>query len=345
MICPKGKKLRSNVEIIRYLDANPYVKCDRNVTNTSTRVPSKICKNNLNNENKIQTEIIPTEISRDNNKRSEVALHHNYMDDHEKVLPNSKKSGFSLKVAEYLDWKKGKIRAVTDRQISKSDTNSTGDEPQKSQENEILITNSGSTNLENDQSKIDAQTSIIIDQNPFTKSIGDSKTQKTPNKVKKPEISKDSVDYLNWKKEQKKLAEIKKNVPNQTSGSETVNDSKISSDGIKQTPVKSKQTPAKSKQTPAKDKQTPAKKKDLFPYKCRQCTEAFASIDEIMKHCQTAHEEKKQEDETNNVNGNDNKEKQPNNVHEDDKQEQTEGQLISECPFDDLNFPKNQRKI
>ena len=67
----------------------------------------------------------------------------------------------------------------------------------------------------------------MIDQNQITKPIGDSKTQKTPNKIKKPEISKDSVDYLNWKKEQKKLAEIKKNVPNQTNENKTTNDPQL----------------------------------------------------------------------------------------------------------------------
>ena len=374
VISPAGKKLRSNVEINRYLEANPEVKCDRNITNTKFINSSKGVPNKIS-ENKNQTEMIPTEISRDNNKKSGVVLHHNYMDDHDKenkkkanqdeilkdstifpkkinkndlndvrnmVLPNSKKPGFSVKVAEYLDWKKGKIRAVADRQISKNDTNSTGDKPQKfpieTQGSEIPITNSESTNLENDQSKIVPQPSNIIDQNRITKSIGDSKTQKTPNKIKKPEISKDSVDYLNWKKEQKKLAEIKKNVPNQTSENKTTKDPKIFSDRIEQTPVKSKQTPAKSKQTPSngkqtpskskqtpsknkqtpsKSKQTPAKKKDLFPYKCRQCTEAFGSIDEIMKHCQTVHEEKKQEEETSNVH---NKHEQTNNVHENDEQ-------------------------
>ena len=354
VISPAGKKLRSNVEINRYLEANPGVKCDRNITNTKFINSSKGVPNKIN-ENKNQTEIIPTEISRDNNKKSSVILHQNYTDNHDKenkkkanqestislkkinkndlndvrnmVLPNSKKPGFSVKVAEYLDWKKGKIRAVADRQISKNDTNSIGDKPQKfpieTQESEIPITNSESTNLENDQSKIDPQTSNIIDQNPITKSIRDSKTQKTPNKIS-PEISKDSVDYLNWKKEQKKLAEIKKNVPNQTSENKTTNDPKIFSDRIEQTPVKSKQTPSngkqtpsKSKQTPSKSKQTPAKKKDLFPYKCRQCTEAFGSIDEIMKHCQTVHEEKKQEEETSNVH---NKHEQTNNVHENDEQ-------------------------
>ena len=39
------------------------------------------------------------------------------------VLPNSKKPGLSVKVAEYLDWKKGKIAAIADKQISKNDTN------------------------------------------------------------------------------------------------------------------------------------------------------------------------------------------------------------------------------
>ena len=34
VICPNGKKFRSNVEINRYLEANPEVKCDRNITNT-----------------------------------------------------------------------------------------------------------------------------------------------------------------------------------------------------------------------------------------------------------------------------------------------------------------------
>jgi len=33
--CPSGKRFRSNVEINRYLDANPDIKCDRNVTNTN----------------------------------------------------------------------------------------------------------------------------------------------------------------------------------------------------------------------------------------------------------------------------------------------------------------------
>ena len=32
---PCGKRFRSNPEIDRYLDQNPEVKCDRNVTNTS----------------------------------------------------------------------------------------------------------------------------------------------------------------------------------------------------------------------------------------------------------------------------------------------------------------------
>ena len=35
VICPSGKRFRSNVEINRYLDANPDIKCDRNVTNTN----------------------------------------------------------------------------------------------------------------------------------------------------------------------------------------------------------------------------------------------------------------------------------------------------------------------
>jgi hypothetical protein len=35
VICPSGKRFRSNVEINKYLDANPDIKCDRNVTNTN----------------------------------------------------------------------------------------------------------------------------------------------------------------------------------------------------------------------------------------------------------------------------------------------------------------------
>ena len=35
MFSPCGRRFRSNLEIDRYLDQNPEVKCDRNVTNTS----------------------------------------------------------------------------------------------------------------------------------------------------------------------------------------------------------------------------------------------------------------------------------------------------------------------
>ena len=35
VLSPQGKKLRSNIEIKKYLEVNPDIKCDRNVTNTS----------------------------------------------------------------------------------------------------------------------------------------------------------------------------------------------------------------------------------------------------------------------------------------------------------------------
>ena len=37
VICPQGKKLRSNNDIFKYLEANPDVKCDQSVTNTSRK--------------------------------------------------------------------------------------------------------------------------------------------------------------------------------------------------------------------------------------------------------------------------------------------------------------------
>ena len=38
VLSPHGKKLRSNIEIRKYLEVNPDIKCDRNVTNTSKKM-------------------------------------------------------------------------------------------------------------------------------------------------------------------------------------------------------------------------------------------------------------------------------------------------------------------
>ena len=38
VLSPQGKKLRSNIEIRKYLEVNPDIKCDRNVTNTSKKM-------------------------------------------------------------------------------------------------------------------------------------------------------------------------------------------------------------------------------------------------------------------------------------------------------------------
>ena len=43
VLSPQGKKLRSNIEIKRYLEVNPDIKCDRNVTNTSKNFGGMIC--------------------------------------------------------------------------------------------------------------------------------------------------------------------------------------------------------------------------------------------------------------------------------------------------------------
>ena len=38
VLSPQGKKFRSNIEIRKYLEVNPDIKCDRNVTNTSKKM-------------------------------------------------------------------------------------------------------------------------------------------------------------------------------------------------------------------------------------------------------------------------------------------------------------------
>ena len=43
VLSPQGKTLRSNIEIKKYLEVNPDVKCDRNVTNTSKNFGGMIC--------------------------------------------------------------------------------------------------------------------------------------------------------------------------------------------------------------------------------------------------------------------------------------------------------------
>ena len=35
LIYPNGKQFRSTIEVNKYLDSNPMIDCDRNVTNTS----------------------------------------------------------------------------------------------------------------------------------------------------------------------------------------------------------------------------------------------------------------------------------------------------------------------
>ena len=43
VLSPQGKTLRSNIEIKKYLEVNPDIKCDRNVTNTSKNFGGMIC--------------------------------------------------------------------------------------------------------------------------------------------------------------------------------------------------------------------------------------------------------------------------------------------------------------
>ena len=46
IISPSGKRFRSTVEVNKYLDKNPHVKCDRNVTNTNRPVDLQSSPNN-----------------------------------------------------------------------------------------------------------------------------------------------------------------------------------------------------------------------------------------------------------------------------------------------------------
>ena len=49
IISPSGKRFRSTVEVNKYLDKNPHVKCDRNVTNTHRPVDLQSSTNNGKN--------------------------------------------------------------------------------------------------------------------------------------------------------------------------------------------------------------------------------------------------------------------------------------------------------
>ena len=49
IISPSGKRFRSTVEVNKYLDKNPDVKCDRNVTNTHRPVDLQSSANNSKN--------------------------------------------------------------------------------------------------------------------------------------------------------------------------------------------------------------------------------------------------------------------------------------------------------
>ena len=49
IISPSGKRFRSTVEVNKYLDKNPDVKCDRNVTNTHRPIDLQSSANNTKN--------------------------------------------------------------------------------------------------------------------------------------------------------------------------------------------------------------------------------------------------------------------------------------------------------
>ena len=76
VLSPQGKKLRSNIEIRKYLEVNPDIKCDRNVTNTSKKMvqidsESEISGDKGTEENKSVCSEFEEESEEESDKESE----------------------------------------------------------------------------------------------------------------------------------------------------------------------------------------------------------------------------------------------------------------------------------
>ena len=84
---------------------------------------------------------------------------------------------------------------------------------------------------------------------------------------------------------------------------------------IQETKTKSDPTSTSNKSPKSENRN-----KELFPYKCRQCTEAFDTIANAQNHYQTVHEDKKEQKEQENTNVEDKQnEKSDAQIHKEKK--------------------------